>query len=250
MSFPILIIPLVIIGLVALIWIYFQDKKEKAIRQAQYDLKWNADAVFERRLKLAQSYERRKWIKNVSVEVGAKKFVGNSYSGLIKTSTGLELWRCDHAHEKFRKKTRRYSFQPNPSIEAARDCAQKELTKNYSRYLDLGKNKKTGIRHKRSRLENSHYEPIYDTLRAFKYSCAYCGISGLDKESTHRDHVVPLHIGGENSSENMLPVCSTCNLSKGTKSVFQYLLEVETKNGVLPSWVRNSATWQEFRYRS
>jgi 5-methylcytosine-specific restriction endonuclease McrA len=248
-TFPILIIPILISGAVFFIWVTSQDKKLKARRKAEYELKWNAEAVFERRVKHALIYEGRKWTRNTSIEVGAKKFVGNSYVGIIKTVNGLELWHCIHAHEKAFRKSRKYSFQSNPSITAARSCAQKELTKNYAKYVELGKTKKTGIRHKRSRLENSFYEPIYDTLKTFNFCCAYCGISGLTKDSTHKDHVVPIHVGGENSSENMLPVCSNCNLAKGTKSVFQFLLELESKNGVLPPWILNSPTWQSFRYK-
>ena len=249
-TFPILLIPLLFGGLAFVFWISYSDKKEKAFRKAQYDLKWNVEAVFERRLSYAKLFEGSTWTRNVSLEVGAKKFIGNSYSGIIKTVTGLEIWRCDHAHEKHRTKSGRFSFQVNPSIEDARKCAQKELTKNYARYLALAKTKKGGNRHKRSKMENVSDESIYDTLKAFSFQCAYCGLSGLTKENTHRDHVVPLHVGGRNTSENMLPVCAECNLAKGTKSVFQFLLEIEARNSSLPFWVLNSSTWQEFRNQS
>jgi hypothetical protein len=47
----------------------------------------------------------------------------------------------------------------------------------------------------------------------------------------------------------MLPVCSECNLAKGAKSVFQFLIGIESRDGFLPPWVQDSPTWREFRYK-
>lgn len=246
--YPPIIVLYLIAGLIFWIWISNQDKKAKAIRKAEYDKKWNPEAVFERRLQYAIRFEGKDWTRKVTLEIGATQIIRNTYAGIIKTSTGKEVWRCQHGHSKNGpKKMSRYSI--DPSIKSARQCAQKELDKNYANLLSLAKNQKTGIRHKRSRMENEFYDPIHETLKSFNYECAYCGITGLTKESTHRDHVVPLHVGGGNSSVNMLPICAKCNLAKGTKSVFQFLLEIESRNQGLPYWVLNSPTWQEFRYR-
>lgn len=37
------------------------------------------------------------------------------------------------------------------------------------------------------------------------------------------DHIIPLSKGGEDSVDNLLPACAPCNLSKGAKSVYEWL---------------------------
>ena len=245
--YPPVIILYVIGGIGFWVWVVSEDRKSKKLQKDKYDKQWNPEAVFERRLQYAINFEGRTWEARTVLEVGAAKLLTNTYAGVIKTATGREVWRCQHGHSKQRTGTRgRYAI--DPSIKAARQCAQKELDRNSLHHISIAKNSKGGIRHKRSRIENEFYEPIYDTLKSFRYQCAYCGMSGLTKETTHRDHVVPLHVGGGNRSSNMLPICSKCNLAKGTKSVFQYLLQLEGTQQTLPYWVLNSPTWQNFRY--
>ena len=245
--YPPVIILYIIGGIGFWIWVLSEDNKLKKFQKEKYDKQWNPEAVFERRLQYAKNFEGRTWEARAVLEVGAAKLLANTYAGVIKTATGREVWRCQHGHSKQIASARgRYAI--DPSIKAARQCAQKEIDRNSLHHISMAKNSKGGIRHKRSRMENEFYEPIYDTLKSFKYQCAYCGISGLTKETTHRDHVVPLHVGGGNRSSNMLPICSKCNLAKGTKSVFQFLLQLEGIQQTLPYWVLNSPTWQNFRH--
>ncbi len=42
--------------------------------------------------------------------------------------------------------------------------------------------------------------------------CVYCG-----EPSEHADHVIPLSRGGTHDIDNLVPACSKCNLSKGSK---------------------------------
>lgn len=44
--------------------------------------------------------------------------------------------------------------------------------------------------------------------------CLSCGNSELTV-----DHVVPIHMGGRNSIENLQPLCRSCNSSKGTRTI-------------------------------
>ncbi len=51
------------------------------------------------------------------------------------------------------------------------------------------------------------------------YRCQYCGRHRLDlreREFLTRDHVIPLSSGGENSWENVVTACSTCNNRKAS----------------------------------
>lgn len=229
---------------------YF-DRKQKEAKKKIYDARWSPSVVFERRMKYAKFFEDASWERSAEVVVAAKLVFDGAYCGVIKTSTGLELWRCEHGHRSKSNRSlgRRNHFTTNPSITMARRCAKKHLTANYTYYVSQGKNQRGGVKHKRPVIENSLYEPVYDTLKSFRFQCAYCGKPNLTKETTHRDHVVPLIVGGANSSINMLPVCSECNLSKGAKSVFQFLIGLESRDGCLPLWVQESPTWREFRYK-
>lgn len=55
------------------------------------------------------------------------------------------------------------------------------------------------------------------TLAAFDSSCAYCG-----KEWQHRDHLIPIAMGGDYGKLNIVPACAKCNLDKGAKNPFQF----------------------------
>lgn len=48
--------------------------------------------------------------------------------------------------------------------------------------------------------------------------CAYC-----PAPATELDHVIPLSRGGENTIDNLLPSCESCNASKGNKPLFTWL---------------------------
>jgi 5-methylcytosine-specific restriction endonuclease McrA len=67
-------------------------------------------------------------------------------------------------------------------------------------------------------------------LKECNYHCVYCLIDlrtpGVE---THWDHVVPLSKGGEHSEENLVPTCAGCNLSKGAKDLFDFLVDGAVK---------------------
>ena len=50
-------------------------------------------------------------------------------------------------------------------------------------------------------------------LEEFNYRCAYCG--GNRKLS--RDHIIPISKGGNNTKENIVPACQSCNSRKGNR---------------------------------
>jgi 5-methylcytosine-specific restriction endonuclease McrA len=59
-------------------------------------------------------------------------------------------------------------------------------------------------------------EEWLDLLEKYNYMCLCC--SRDDAELTI-DHVVPLSLGGSNDISNIQPLCLTCNLSKGVRTV-------------------------------
>ena len=48
--------------------------------------------------------------------------------------------------------------------------------------------------------------------------CCACGC----KDDLHVDHIVPLSRGGTNELDNLQMLCSSCNLSKGTKTMAEW----------------------------
>lgn len=56
-------------------------------------------------------------------------------------------------------------------------------------------------------------------LERDNYTCYYCGIS----TATHVDHITPLSKGGLDEFNNLISACQNCNLSKGTKSVKEFI---------------------------
>lgn len=61
-------------------------------------------------------------------------------------------------------------------------------------------------------------DTIKDVRNGYPRFCSYC----LAKASTI-DHVVPLTLGGTHDFDNLVPACLSCNSSKGSKSLLQWL---------------------------
>lgn len=55
--------------------------------------------------------------------------------------------------------------------------------------------------------------------------CVYCKIK-LTENNKHKDHIIPLALGGTNNIENIQWLCAKCNLSKGAKHPAIYALEI------------------------
>lgn len=57
-----------------------------------------------------------------------------------------------------------------------------------------------------------------DLVKQFDFHCLACGLRfTLDELTT--DHIVPLSLGGENSIDNIQPLCSSCNASKRNRTI-------------------------------
>jgi 5-methylcytosine-specific restriction endonuclease McrA len=56
--------------------------------------------------------------------------------------------------------------------------------------------------------------------------CRYCVV----RAATTADHIVPLHQGGARGVENLAACCSTCNTSKGPRTIAEWI-----HSGLAPS---------------
>lgn len=64
----------------------------------------------------------------------------------------------------------------------------------------------------RKKLTETDRKAIYQKTNGH---CAYCG-SVLPYKSMQADHIVPLRRGGEDTLDNMLPACRSCNHYKSS----------------------------------
>jgi 5-methylcytosine-specific restriction endonuclease McrA len=73
----------------------------------------------------------------------------------------------------------------------------------------------------RARKRNSAHVPYRraEIFAAYGGTCAYC-----DAPAEHLDHVVALSRGGADAVHNLLPSCAPCNMSKGAKSLADWVL--------------------------
>jgi len=56
-----------------------------------------------------------------------------------------------------------------------------------------------------------------DILEAYNYKCAYCGVEFDCENLPEKDHVIPISKGGDNTKENVVLACRSCNASKGNR---------------------------------
>jgi hypothetical protein len=66
---------------------------------------------------------------------------------------------------------------------------------------------------------------ISDTIREWEAEqelpkhCVFCG----SVENLSTDHLIPKNRGGDNSADNLVLACKSCNSSRGDKGVFEWL---------------------------
>lgn len=68
-----------------------------------------------------------------------------------------------------------------------------------------------------------------EALKYFKFKCAYCGKSIFEGKLT-KDHVLAISKNGLNTKSNVIPACTTCNISKGAKPVYDWYKKQEFFN--------------------
>jgi 5-methylcytosine-specific restriction endonuclease McrA len=56
-----------------------------------------------------------------------------------------------------------------------------------------------------------------DLLEKYDFRCAYCDVEFDCENLPTRDHVIPINKGGENTKDNVVPACRSCNAKKHNK---------------------------------
>jgi len=64
---------------------------------------------------------------------------------------------------------------------------------------------------------------LYDTLEKFNYSCPYSDTLLIGGEQPiHLEHIIPVTMGGPTDDWNCIPVCGSCNESKGNRHLLDW----------------------------
>jgi len=67
----------------------------------------------------------------------------------------------------------------------------------------------------------SHWQKLRrEAFEHDEYTCQYCGKTNV---ILHCDHIIPKSRGGKNCFENLITACSHCNLTKGNKTLTEWL---------------------------
>lgn len=82
------------------------------------------------------------------------------------------------------------------------------------------------------------------------YTCGYCGV----KENLTIDHIIPSSKGGEDSWENMVTCCSSCNLKKGDRLLKETSMKLKVNPKApfnkmhLTLLTSNNSEWKTYCY--
>ncbi len=92
------------------------------------------------------------------------------------------------------------------------------------RYRYIKDSSYRGRRRQHAHARKRNVEPISDEIQEaviikFGGMCVYCG-----KKATTWDHVIPVSKGGDNSYQNIVTACVSCNSSKKTQEVRKWIL--------------------------
>lgn len=124
-------------------------------------------------------------------------------------------------------------------IHKAKECTMcgkvKPLTKFTFTELGLGKRKSKCFscqnilnNNRRTKIKNGIYTLTpadwENCKKHFDFKCAYCGL----EKKLAQEHFFPLFKGGEYTPKNIVPACSSCNSSKGTKDFFEWYPQHES----------------------
>ena len=159
--------------------------------------------------------ERKEWMKNYR----------KTEKGKVANSKACEKWREKNPGG---VKTISKNYREN-NTEKVRECKKRyrdpEKAKKHSKeYRKSEKGKATNQRRHTNRrarereiINTLTAQEWLDILEKHNYICAYCGTEFDCENLPTRDHIISISKGGNNTKENIIPACQSCNSRKGVK---------------------------------
>lgn len=103
------------------------------------------------------------------------------------------------------------------------------------KYRDNNKDKIDAIAHARRckvNIGNFTADDWYDLKKKFRNVCVCC-LRGEPDVRLTIDHVIPIRLGGEHATDNIQPLCKSCNSRKGAKAIdYRRLFFMATVHGI------------------
>ena len=143
-----------------------------------------------------------------------------------KAAESKRKWR-EANPEKVREYKRKYAQTPKgrENHHKYHIANPEKMAEHQHKYYQTPKGKAKSQRAAHAR--RAHLENTLNTLTAdewqsilgeHNFKCAYCGCSLLDLfNPPTRDHVTPVSKGGDNTKDNVVPACRSCNSRKWAK---------------------------------
>jgi len=166
---------------------YCLDHKEKRKETAN---QWYLDHKEERK-----EYNRQRCIEH--------REYAKEYAQLDKEKERKKRWRFDHP-----KYNRQYNKQYRKQYYKT---PEGKATKQRSNAKRRAKEKEI--------VNTLTSEEWIDILKKYKFKCAYCGREFNLFDKPEKDHVIPISKGGNNTKENVVPACRSCNAKKYNKLI-------------------------------
>lgn len=129
---------------------------------------------------------------------------------------------CLSCSDKAKQRSKEYRQNNKKKVQDGqkRSMAKKPLLYKLLKHLTYLRHKDDWYRHRRERrarlanCEGSYtHDEWIELLRKYDNKCLQCG----SLENLEADHVIPISKGGNNSIENIQPLCGKCNRKKWTK---------------------------------
>ncbi len=141
-------------------------------------------------------------------------------------------WQNNREHDRVRREARkerineqrkiRYHNNPDRAKERSRAYKQThpEYNKNYSRANpELIRRKTAHRRARKKKAPGTYTVEQWEALKVrYEYTCLCCGRKEPEIKLSI-DHVVPLTMGGDNTINNIQPLCLSCNSAKRTRII-------------------------------
>lgn len=167
-----------------------------------------------------KEYHKRWYIKNRERELKKskewkennpeyfKEYNKNYYlDNKDKIKKQSEEWRRNHPYKQWQRENKKRFLE----------CKRKWLKSEKGK----ASNQRSHIKRRaneKNMVNTLTYKEWLDILKKFNYRCAYCGKDLFDLfNKPERDHIIPISKGGDNTKENIVPACRSCNAKKHNK---------------------------------
>lgn len=122
-------------------------------------------------------------------------------------TTNYEPWReATRPAESLMLYLDRAGFEIVPTARGARERADRARARRAGR---VGVARENGM----------HTDDQWKQMLAWaRYSCVKCAIPFSDLDFPTKDHIIPVAEGGDDTIQNIQPLCVSCNASKGTNT--------------------------------